>query len=53
MSEIAGRITRNIKAMHLDRVNWIAATLILNCERDIIRALELCPKVGDGLIRRL
>ena len=39
MSEIAGRITRNIKAMHLDRVNWIAATLILNCERDIIRAL--------------
>ena len=39
VSEIAGRITRNIKAMHLDRVNWIAATLILNCERDIIRAL--------------
>ncbi len=40
VSEISERITRGIRRLDLDRVNRIAATLIRNTERDIMRGLQ-------------
>ena len=40
VSEIAGRVVAGIHALDLTRVNRIAATLIRNCERDIVRSLQ-------------
>ena len=38
VSEVTGRITDSIHRLDLSRVNWIAATLIRNTERDIRRS---------------
>ena len=40
VSEVTGRITDSIHRLDLSRVNWIAATLIRNTERDIRRQLR-------------
>jgi RNA polymerase sigma-70 factor (ECF subfamily) len=39
-SEISGRVAAGIHALDLTRVSRIAATLIRNCERDIVRSLQ-------------
>lgn len=39
-SEISARVVTGIHALDLTRVNRIAATLIRNCERDIVRSLR-------------
>lgn len=40
VSELAGRIVDGIHRLDLGRVNRVAATLIRNCERDTLRALQ-------------
>ena len=40
VSEISARVVAGIHGLDLARVNRIAATLIRNCERDIVRALQ-------------
>lgn len=40
VSEISERATRGIRGLDLDRVTWIAASLVRNTERDIRRALK-------------
>jgi RNA polymerase sigma-70 factor (ECF subfamily) len=40
VSEISGRVVAGVHALDLNKVNRIAATLIRNCERDIVRRLE-------------
>lgn len=40
VSEISERATRGIRGLDLERVTWIAATLVRNTERDIRRALR-------------
>ena len=40
VSELGGRILDGIRALELGRVSWIAATLIRNAERDIVRSLR-------------
>ena len=40
VSEISARVVAGIHALDLTRVNRIAATLIRNCERDIVRSLQ-------------
>ena len=37
-SEILARATAAIRELDLDRVNWIAATILKNIERDVLRA---------------
>jgi len=37
-SDILGRTTEAIRGLDLQRVNWIAATILRNVERDILRA---------------
>ena len=37
-SDILGRTTEAIRGLDLQRVNWIAATVLRNVERDILRA---------------
>ncbi len=37
-SEILARATATIRELDLDRVNWIAATILKNVERDVLRA---------------
>ena len=37
-ADILGRTTEAIRSLDLQRVNWIAATLLRNVERDILRA---------------
>lgn len=39
-SDILARSTEAIRVLDLDRVNWIAATILRNVERDIIRARQ-------------
>jgi DNA-directed RNA polymerase specialized sigma24 family protein len=51
-SEITARLVAGIRALVLTRVNWIAATLIRNCRRDIIRSLRQ-QSVDAGLIAPL
>ena len=40
VSEISARVVAGIRNLDLDRVHRIAATLIRNCQRDIIRSLK-------------
>lgn len=40
VSDIAGRVVAGIHGLDLTRVNRVAATLIRNCERDIVRGLH-------------
>ena len=40
VSELAARVVAGIHGLDLTRVNRIAATLIRNCERDIVRSLQ-------------
>ncbi len=37
-SEILARATQSIRELDLDRVNWVAATILKNVERDVLRA---------------
>jgi RNA polymerase sigma-70 factor (ECF subfamily) len=37
-SEILARATAAIRELDLDRVNWVAATVLMNVERDVLRA---------------
>jgi len=37
-SEILARATTAIRELDLDRVNWVAATVLMNVERDMLRA---------------
>jgi RNA polymerase sigma-70 factor (ECF subfamily) len=37
-SDILGRTTEAVRGLDLQRVNWIAATILRNVERDILRA---------------
>ncbi|MCZ8323524.1 MAG: RNA polymerase sigma factor [Novosphingobium sp.] len=37
-SEILARATQSIRELNLSRVNWVAATILQNVERDVLRA---------------
>jgi len=39
-SEILARTTESVRCLDLQRVNWIAATVLRNVERDMIRACQ-------------